>query len=121
MPWCTTATPTDTSTNSGNARTTAGDGMQSAWIPADAVWPWKECKEIYVKFTNIKYLSEWTIDNGQPMNTHTILHYANTWNRKGGGKIPLFVEATKGHTADIRVSFNSTLLFYCSILNSIIY
>ena len=109
-PWCTAETPADTSPAAVNAIT--DDGMQGAWIPANAVWPWKE-KEIYVEFRNVELLSKWTINNGQTMNTVTVLHYANKWNRIGGGDIPSFVEAENGKQAHIRVSFNSTL-FHCN-------
>ena len=107
MPWCTAETPDDTSTSTAAVNAITDSDMQGAWIPTDAVWPWKECKEIYVRFSNVELLSNWTINNGQSMNTVTVLHYANTWSRKGGGKIPLFVEAEQGEQAHLRVSFNS--------------
>ena len=114
MPWCTAETPDDTSTAAISAITDSG--MQGAWIPTDAVWPWTEGKKIYVKFSNVELLSDWTINNGQTMNTDTVLKYANTWNQMGGGKIPRFVdhEAEQGGQAHLRVSFNSTLAMYKS-------
>ena len=112
MPLYTTETPTDTSPAAVNASTDGG--MQGSWIPANAVWSWKDRKEIYVEFRNVDLLRDWTIDNGLPMNTDTILHYANTWSRKGDGKIPSFVEVEQGGQAHIRVGFNSTL-FHCNV------
>ena len=90
--------------------TATDDSVLKAPIPPDAVWPLKEPKEICVKFLNVDLLADWTIDNGQPMNTDTVLRYANTWSDMGGGKIPRFIEATGGKTAQIRISFNSMSL-----------
>ena len=107
MPWCTTETPNDSANGSDDGAADTDGGMQSAWIPANAVWPWKDYKKLSVKFLNDDLLANWTIGDGQPMNTHTILLYANTWSDMGEGKIPRFVEATHGEKAQIRVSFNS--------------
>ena len=103
-PWCST----ETSNAAAGSASTFTDGDHEAWIPADAIWPFEEYNEIYVKFMNVELLSDWTID-GQTMNKATVLHYANTWSRMGGGKIPYFVEARYTRKAFVRVSFNSML------------
>ena len=107
MPWCSTQTPDDPANGAGNGTTDTDSRMPSGWIPPGAVWPWKDYKEIYVKFLHVDLLGKWTIGDGQTMNTDTILHCANTWSDLGGGKIPRFIEAKPGETAQIRVSFNS--------------
>ena len=107
MPWCSTKTPADRPYGSGNATTATGGDMHKAWVPPDAVWPWKDCSKIAVQFWNVGLLADWTIGDGQPMNTDTILRHANTWSDMGGGKIPRFVEVKHGEMAQIRVSFNS--------------
>ena len=105
MPWCSAKTHYDTA---GDAATATDGSKKKAWIPRDAVWPgWKDKKEIYVTFWNVNLLAKWTIGDGQPMNTDTIIRYANTWSDMGGGKIPRFIEAKHGEQAQIRVSFNS--------------
>ena len=102
MPRCSILTPPDKENGS---RTATDGGMQSAWIRFGVAW--KGYTKLVVVFMRDDLLKEWTID-GQPVNKLTILHYANTWNRMGGGKIPLFVEANPGVLAQIRVCFNST-------------
>ena len=110
MPWCSTMTPAVMPNGSGNGSAAADGGMQKAWIPPDAVWSWKDKKDLYVKFLNVDLLADWTVGDGQHMNTDTILRYANTWSDMSGGKIPRFVEAKNGETAQIRVSFNGMLV-----------
>ena len=115
IPWCSTVTPqksvvTPSGPVSGIAATDGG--KQKAVMPPDAPWPWRDKEDLYVEFFNVGLLANWTIGDGQPMNTDTILHYANTWSDMGGGKIPRFVEAEGGKTPQIRVSFNSMSIVY---------
>lgn len=118
--WCSTETPEETPEEtpmeepvvSRMVEACAYIPTKAVWISTNGVWPWKKhniITKIYVEFRNVHLLSNWTIDNGQPMNTDTILRYANTWSDMGDGKIPRFVDVECGRQAQIRVSFNSML------------
>ena len=110
FPWCTT----DTSCyDTDDAATLEMSSMKSAYIPPGAVWKDHQSgevyKELHVKFDEIP--AGWTCGDGEHLNTANILGWANEWNLRGEGKIPLFRIAKPGNPAQIRVSFNGIIIY----------
>ena len=93
-------TPSSITTDSDILDLAAEDGMQSAYVPQDALW--EGYPELRVEFLN-KIPDDWTCGDGEAMNTTNILGWANKWSLKGEGKTPRFA---RGGASQIRVWFN---------------
>ena len=118
IPLCTSAAHMDEAdTASGGieldvVKSESEDDVLSAWVTKNVSW--KETDELTVKFLNT-IPPEWTYC-GSGINMGNIMIWANEWNLRGGGTIPMFtlVRDVDG-PSDIRVLFTSRMheLIHC--------